>query len=130
MNWSLNGEDKNIAFIRNCKADPRFVGVWRGTDHGKFFKGETNSWVVSRKSDGTFHINFKTIHEDESVSYSEDVGYWGIKDNEYFEYRESDEKKDQYTFVFLSNDSIHFIINEPEEKEEPYNFVDFKILLD
>ena len=130
MNWSLNKDDQNRIFFEGCYADPRFVGVWKGTDHGKFFKGETNSWIVNRKSDGTFYINFQTIHEDESISYTEEAGFWGIKNNEYYEFREKKKKKDEYSFLFLSNDSIHFIINEPEQKEEPYNFVDYKMLLD
>lgn len=130
MNWSLNQEDPNIAFFINNQIDSRFVGVWKGTDHGKFFKGETNSWVINRKADGTLMIHFKTINSDESETYSEEVGYWCVKGDEYFEYRESDDKKDQYSFIFLSNDLVHFIINESEEREEPYNFIDYKVILD
>ena len=129
MNWIIE-EDKALSFFESCEVDKRFVGVWKGTDHGKFFKGETNSWVVNRKADGTFMISFKTIHSDEMVTYTEEKGVWGVKGDEYFEFRESDEKKDQYSFLFLSNESVHFIINEEKAGEEPYNFVDFKMLLD
>jgi len=130
VNWTLEGEDKNISFFRSGDRDKRFVGVWRGTDHGKFFKGETNTWVVNRKEDGTFMISFKTIHADDNVTYSEEQGLWCVKGNEYFEFKESDEKMDRYSFLFLAKDSIHFIINEPQSKEEPYNFVDYKVILD
>ena len=128
----MNGIDKFINSLNdfNVKFDDRFVGVWKGTDHGKFFKGETNSWVVNRKGDGTFTISFQTIHSDSHVTYSEEVGFWCVKGGEYFEYKESDEKIDCYSFMFHSKDSIHFVINEPETKEEPYNFIDYKVILD
>jgi len=122
--------NNEIDFFRNSEIDRRFVGVWQGTDHGRFFKGETNTWIVNRKADGTFIISFKTIHNDDSISYSEEIGYWCVKGENYYEFKESDEKKDQYSFIFHSRDSIHFIINEMKDKEEPYNFVDFKVYLD
>ncbi len=121
---------KIIAFIKSAKADERFVGIWSGTDHGKFFKGETNSWIVNRKIDGTLTVSFKTIHSDDNVTFSEDKGFWGVDGENYYEYRESDEKADHYTFLFLSKDAIHFIINEENQGEEPYNFVDNKVYLD
>lgn len=130
MNWTLGGEDQTVSFFRSGRIDERFVGVWRGTDHGKFFKGETNSWIVNRRADGTFMISFKTIHADDNITYSEEEGFWCIKENDYYEYKESDEKMDRYSFLFLAKDSIHFTINEPLLKEEPYNFVDFKVILD
>ena len=55
-------------FIKSMGVDERFVGVWSGTDHGKFFKGETNSWVVNRKMDGTFTVSFQTVYSDDTVS--------------------------------------------------------------
>lgn len=126
---SDNESQKIISFIKSIDVDKRFSGIWSGTDHGKFFKGETNSWVVNRKMDGTFTVSFKTIHSDDSVTYSQDNGFWGVRDNDYFEYRESDEKADHYTYLFLSKDSIHFTINEEIKEEEPYNFTDYKMLL-
>ena len=38
-----------IASMKTAEVDQRFVGIWSGTDHGKFFKGETNSWMVNRR---------------------------------------------------------------------------------
>lgn len=117
-------------FIKSVEVDERFVGIWSGTDHGKFFKGETNSWLVNRKADGTMTVNFKTIHSDDRVTFSEDVGIWCAIGEEYYEFRDSDEKADFYTFIFLSKDSIHFIINEELKDEEPYNFIDNRVFLD
>lgn len=130
VNLILKDRDKSLFFFENTKTDPRFVGVWKGTDHGKFFKGETNSWIINRKADGTMYITFKTIHADDEVTYAEEKGVWCVIGDEYFEFRESDQNKDQYSFLFLSNNSIHFTINEEKSGEEPYNFVDFKMLLD
>ena len=96
-------------FIKSAEIDERFVGIWSGTDHGKFFKGETNSWLVHRKADGTMTVNFKTIHSDDRVTFSEDEGIWCTVGEDYYEFRESDEKADHYTYLFLSKDSIHFI---------------------
>ena len=125
------GEDKGIIqFIKSTEVDERFVGVWSGTDHGKFFIGETNSQIVTRKIDGTLTVNFKTIYTDDRVTYAEDKGFWCVKGDDYFEYRESDEKADHYTFLFLTKESIHFIINEEKTDEEPYNFIDNKVFLD
>lgn len=117
-------------FIKSVEVDERFVGIWSGTDHGKFFKGETNSWLVNRKADGTMTVNFKTIYSDDRVTFSEDVGIWCAIGEEYYEFRESDEKADIYTYIFLSKNSIHFIINEELKEEEPYNFIDNKVFLD
>lgn len=117
-------------FIKSVEVDERFVGIWSGTDHGKFFKGETNSWLVNRKADGTMTVNFKTIYSDDRVTFSEDVGIWCAIGEEYYEFRESDEKADIYTYIFLSKDSIHFIINEELKEEEPYNFIDNRVFLD
>ncbi|MFV0145203.1 hypothetical protein NZD85_11690 [Empedobacter stercoris] len=117
-------------FIKSMGVDERFAGVWSGTDHGKFFKGETNSWIVNRKMDGTFTVSFKTIHSDDTITYAEDIGLWCVKEDEYYEYRQSDVKADHYTYIFLSKDSIHFIINEELKEEEPYNFIDNRVFLD
>ncbi|GEM51157.1 hypothetical protein HX001_13175 [Empedobacter brevis] len=117
-------------FIKSAEIDERFVGIWSGTDHGKFFKGETNSWLVHRKADGTMTVNFKTIHSDDRVTFSEDEGIWCAVGEDYYEFRESDEKADHYTYLFLSKDSIHFIINEELKEEEPYNFIDNRVFLD
>ena len=125
-----NPEKGSIEFIKSTIVDHRFVGIWSGTDHGKFFKGETNSWIVNRKNDGTMTVNFKTIHSDDRVTYSEDEGIWCVADEDYYEFRESDEKADHYTFLFISKDSIHFIINEELKEEEPYNFIDNRVYLD
>lgn len=127
----IDKKSKYIAdLIKSTIADKRFVGNWSGTDHGKFFKGETNSWKVSRRIDGTFTVTFKTIHADDTITFTEDEGYWGVNNEDYYEFRESDDTADHYTFLFLSKDSIHFIINEKLKEEEPYNFVDFRLLLD
>lgn len=126
----MNDNSKHVIdFIKSINADKRFVGNWSGTDHGKFFKGETNSWTVNRKIDGTFTVTFRTIHQDDTVTFSEDKGFWGVDDQDYYEFREADKEADHYTFLFLSKDSIHFIINEKLREEEPYNFVDFRMLL-
>jgi hypothetical protein len=125
-----NPEKGSIEFIKSTVVDHRFVGIWSGTDHGKFFKGETNSWIVNRRSDGTMTVNFKTIHSDDRVTFSEDEGVWCVNGEDYFEFRESDEKADHYTFLFISKDSIHFIINEELKEEEPYNFIDNRVYLD
>ena len=119
-----------IDFIQSVKVDDRFVGIWSGTDHGKFFKGETNSWLVNRRNDGTMTVSFKTIHSDDRITYSEDEGIWCVQNEDYYEFRESDEKPDHYTYLFLSRDSIQFIINEELKDEEPYNFIDTKVFLD
>ena len=75
-------------------------------------------------------VNFKTIHSDDTITYSEDEGVWCVNGEDYFEFRESDEKADHYTFLFISKDSIHFIINEELKEEEPYNFIDNRVYLD
>lgn len=126
-----DNKSKNIIeLLKSTSPDKRFVGSWSGTDHGKFFKGETNSWTVNRKVDGTFTVTFKTIHQDDTITFLEDKGFWGVNNQDYYEYRDSDEQADHYTFLFLSKDSIHFIINEKIQEEEPYNFIDFRSLLD
>lgn len=126
-----DNKSKNIIeLLKSTNPDKRFVGNWSGTDHGKFFKGETNSWTVNRKVDGTFTVTFKTIHQDDTITFLEDKGFWGVNNQDYYEYRDSDEQADHYTFLFLSKDSIHFIINEKIQEEEPYNFIDFRSLLD
>ena len=119
-----------IASMKTAEVDQRFVGIWSGTDDGKFFKGETNSWMVNRRSDGTMTVNFKTIHTDDRVTFSEDEGIWCVLGEDYYEFRESDEKPDHYTYLFMSKDSIHFIINEELKEEETYNFIDNRIYLD
>ncbi len=88
----MNKADQNQMkeYIKSMDVDERFVGIWSGTDHGKFFKGETNSWMVNRKADGTMTVNFKTIHSDDRVTFSEDEGVWCTIGDEYYEFRDSD----------------------------------------
>lgn len=128
----MNKADQNQMkeYIKSMDVDERFVGIWSGTDHGKFFKGETNSWLVNRKADGTMTVNFKTIYSDDRVTFSEDEGVWCTIGDEYYEFRDSDEMADIYTYIFMSKDSIHFIINEELKDEEPYNFIDNRVFLD
>lgn len=106
--------------------DPRFVGKWKGSDQGKIFDGEINSWVMQRKSDGTFEIFFETYYEDGTKVQTHETGIWYVSNGIFYEYRDSDEDVDSYHFEFLSSKIIQFI--EVDNSTNHLNmFVDYKL---
>lgn len=107
--------------------DPRFIGTWKGSDHGRLVPGETNFWVMQRYSDGGLRIQFETHYENGIIETYEEQGKWYIEDQCYCEYHAIDRHTDRYFYVFLNPHTVHFTENCADPV--PYSFYDYKVLL-
>lgn len=104
--------------------DTRFIGTWKGTDHGSLDSSETNHWVVTRTKEGAFFVEFTTIFSDGSIEKSSEKGLWFVEGNLFYEQREGENQADVYTFKLLSDKLIAF-----HDVSSNYHFTDERILL-
>nr|WP_297306686.1 hypothetical protein [uncultured Flavobacterium sp.] len=109
------------------KIEERFIGKWKGSDEGRVVPGQINFWIMDRKADGTFEIFFETHYDNGKIEQSYEDGIWYVIGDEFYEYRESDEKLDSYHFEFLSPRIIQFI-DIDSDSETPYMFKDYKVI--
>lgn len=58
------------------------VGTWYGKQPKK--EGGIHEWLMTRKMDGSYHIQFRTTSAFGGVKYSEEVGTWGVSAEIYF----------------------------------------------
>lgn len=106
--------------------DPMLVGVWKGTDLGKYINGQINNWILKRSKDGTFSIVFETRYSNGEKITTEDKGTWFTEGNHYFETPEGEEQPDEYIYVFLDGNSVQFV-DTVLNNGLPYMFTDYRV---
>lgn len=108
--------------------DYRLVGVWKGEEKDNQLEGMTKSWVMTRKNDGTFILNFKfTVNGKKKTSIEK--GKWWIENGKFFEFHETSGMTDIYTYVIISNDKIKFKAENLsiDQTNENYEFIDERV---
>lgn len=107
------------------KIDKRLVGTWKGTDNGQIIKEEVNHWVITRLADGTYYVDFTTVHIETGHSETNrSKGIWYVKDNVYYEDMGSVFGPEVYIFKVLTEKAIYF-----SDVRHDYHFTDYKVLL-
>lgn len=108
--------------------DYRLVGVWKGEEKDNQEEGMSKSWMMTRKNDGTFILKFKfTING--KTKNTEEKGKWWIEGNKFFEYHETSDLTDVYSYIIISNDKVKFKAENLslEHNNENYEFIDERV---
>ncbi|WP_157474522.1 lipocalin family protein [Dyadobacter sp. Leaf189] len=107
------------------KIDNRLVGVWTGSEQDQQIEGAQKIWEMTRNSDGTFLLNFKTIIKGESDEHTE-KGNWWVKNGKFYEFHDDSGETDIYKYEVLDNNRIKFISKQinVEMNTESYEFID------
>ena len=87
------------------------VGKWYGEQPAK--EGGKRQWIVERKRDGTYKINFRVYRETGELSESAEVGQWAVSGPVYLS-------------MFRGRVRGNNIV--PVDPSDPYNYDAYEIL--
>lgn len=110
------------------KIDKQLVGFWEGSENDKQLEGMKKEWKMTRNSDGTFLLSFKTSYEGEVDEFTE-AGKWWVEGTTFYEYHSNSEKTDHYKYTVLNKDEVKFemISTELEFANTNYVFIDKRV---
>ncbi|WP_348798300.1 hypothetical protein [Flavobacterium adhaerens] len=97
-----------------------------GREKGNQVENVEKSWVMERKKDGSFTLQFTTKENDVTDTFVETGKCWTEK-GKFYEYHENSQKTDIYTYEVLNENQIKFkMINSAIEfnSDGPYEFID------
>lgn len=107
------------------RLDKALIGKWVGSETGNQLEDVKREWEMTRNSDGTFVLNFKTYFADD-ISEDTETGYWWTKNGKFYEYH-SGEKTDIYFYEVLNENEVKFIAKKIKayfEGDASYEFID------
>ncbi len=116
---------KNVVKLSNGKSiDQRLAGTWYGSQKNQQTEGVETKWVMNRKEDGTYVIDFQNTQNGE-VSESTETGTWWVKGNKFYEQHEEG-NTDIYFYEVLNEDRIKFKSKKLSVSSEvdTYEFID------
>lgn len=105
--------------------DSRLAGEWAGSETDKQIAGMTKEWIMTRKSDGTFVLDF-TFTQDGETNKNKETGNWWVQDGKFFEEHSESGMADIYTYEVLDKNRIKFkaVHNSMDMNTESYEFID------
>lgn len=112
----------------NKKIDTQLVGVWGGEEKDQQTEGVFKKWVMTRKSDGTFNLEF-TFKKGENKKEFTETGNWWIEGNVFYEFHKTTGQTDTYKYTVLDKDLIKFTMLDTalEFNSESYTFIDRRL---
>lgn len=116
----------SISTLPNGKQiDPRLAGEWVGSETDNQMEGMKKEWIMTRKKDGTFVLDFTFTKDGESHKNVEE-GTWWIKDGKFHENHEDSGMTDIYTYEVLDKNHIKFksVDISIDMNKESYEFID------
>lgn len=119
----------SFGFTNQSKLDTRLVGTWKGSEKNNQVAGVQKTWIMTRKGNGTYKIEFSMKDEDGNNKTITEKGKWWTTGNEFYEKYEGSEIPTIYTYKVLDNKTIYFKLKSSEDdfENENYEFVDTKI---
>src|SRR5687767_4155187 len=105
--------------------DSRLIGVWVGSEKDKQIEGVEKKWVMTRRDDGTFTLDFTYTQNGKSQTIVEN-GNWWIENGRFYEYHDVSGNTDIYKYEVLDSDHIKFISKNMsvDIASESYEFID------
>lgn len=118
-----------MSFTIQTKNDPKLIGTWKGSEKNNQIEGVSKSWIMIRKSNGTYKIKFSTKDEEGNSQSFEEKGKWWTSGNQLFEQYEGSDKPAVYTYNILDDKTIYFKMttSDTEFNNNNYEFIDKKI---
>lgn len=123
---SLGSMKAQLKSLSNGKQiDKRLTGEWAGSESDNQLEGMQKSWVMTRKNDGTFMLDF-TFRKDGQEHNSIETGNWWIQDGKFYEAHKESGMTDIYTYQILDKNRIKFssVDISIEMNKEAYEFID------
>lgn len=109
----------------------KFVGEWSG-EYVHKDKNRKDSWIQTRKVDGTFKLVYKSYEYSVLKSTQINEGTWWLEGDYFYEKQNGKhDKADKYAFEFIDNNKIKFTEITTDEKTseliEGYSFIDTRV---
>jgi hypothetical protein len=119
----------SFGFTIQSKTDTRLVGTWKGSEKNNQVEGVQKSWIMTRKGNGTYKIEFSMKDENGKNQTTSEKGKWWTSGNQFFEQYEGSETPTIYTYKVLDTKTIYFKLKSSEDsfQNENYEFIDTKI---
>jgi hypothetical protein len=119
----------SFGFTYQSKNDPKLIGTWKGSEKNNQIDGVKKSWIMIRKSNGSYKIKFSTKDEEGNSQTFEEKGKWWTSGNQLFEQYEGSDKPAVYTYKILDDKTIYFKMTtaDTEFNNSNYEFIDTKI---
>ena len=119
----------SFGFTIQSKIDTRLIGTWKGSEKNNQVAGVQKSWIMTRKGNGTYKIEFSAKDEEGKTTTTSEKGKWWTTGNQFFEQYEGSQTPTVYTYKVLDAKTIYFKLKASEEnfENENYEFVDTKI---
>ena len=119
----------SFGFTIQSKTDTRLIGVWKGSEKNNQVSGVQKTWIMTRKGNGTYKIEFSMKDEEGKNKSTTEKGKWWTSGNQFFEQYEGSETPTIYTYKVLDTKTIYFKLKSSEDEFENknYEFVDTKI---
>lgn len=118
-----------FGFTFQSKTDPRLVGKWEGSEKNNQKEGVKKSWIMTRRPNGNYIIEFTTIDEDGNKNTQIEKGKWWTNGNDFYEQYEESDSPTVYSYKILDNKTIYFKMKKSDSNfDNPdYEFIDKKI---
>lgn len=119
----------SFGFTIQSKTDTRLIGTWKGSEKNNQVAGVQKSWIMTRKGNGTYKIEFTSKDDEGNKNTTTEKGKWWTSGNQFFEQYEGSETPTIYTYKVLDAKTIYFKLKSSEDafENENYEFVDTKI---
>jgi len=129
---SLGAVKGQLTKLSNGKQiDKRLTGEWAGSEIDNQIEGMQKDWLMTRKNDGTFVLDF-TFKKDNEEHNSTETGNWWIEDGKFYEAHSESGLTDIYTYQVLDKNRIKFKSYNIsiDMNKEAYEFIDTRKILD
>lgn len=107
------------------QVDKRLTGEWIGSETDNQIDGVHKDWIMTRKKDGTFVLDF-TFKKDGEEHNSIETGSWWIEDGKFYEAHSESGMTDIYTYEVLDKNHVKFRSFDIsiDMNKEVYEFID------
>jgi len=109
----------------------KFVGAWTG-EYAHKNKNRRDSWLQTRKADGTFQLIYKSYEYSVIKSTETNEGTWWLEGEYFYEKQNgAHDKADKYAYELIGDNKIKFTEITTNEKTseliEGYSFTDTRV---
>jgi hypothetical protein len=105
--------------------DPKLVGTWVGKEKDAQIEGMMKEWIMVRKANGSFELNFVVTYQGRKQTIQEKGRCW-TKDGKFYEFHEASGNTDIYSYEVLNENQVRFTMESSasEFNEDVYTFID------
>ena len=73
----------SFGFTIQSKTDTRLIGTWKGSEKNNQISGVQKTWIMTRKGNGTYKIEFSMKDEEGKSKTTTEKGKWWTSGNQF-----------------------------------------------